>query len=71
MSEVEEIAVAAVAKACASAPQQRAIAAALIRVAGDALAKLASPADAEREHTKCAAQMRIRMCRTMPLGRRR
>ena len=59
--EINEKAVALVAEACGSTPLQRAMAAAIMRVAGNALARLASPEDAFMTHTRLARQHQLRM----------
>lgn len=59
--EINEKAVAVVSEACASVPQQRAMAAAIMRVAGNALERLASAEDAFMTHTRLARRHQERM----------
>lgn len=59
-----------VAKACYSEPQKCAIAKALMRSAGNALATLSSHDDAFLEHTKHARHHQARMGQRQPGARR-
>ncbi|MES2724893.1 MAG: hypothetical protein V4656_17210 [Pseudomonadota bacterium] len=61
IDEIEDRAIALVAEACASVPTQRAMAAAIMRHAGNALARLASPDDAFLIHTQLARRHQVRM----------
>jgi hypothetical protein len=67
--EIEEVAIALVAKACSEVPLQRAMAAAIMRHAGNALARLASADDAFLEHTKNARRHQERMTRVRGVRR--
>lgn len=68
--EIEEKAIAAVAAACASVPQQRAMASAVVRIGCDALAKLSDPEDVYRLLLELAGRYQRQIPRQHHLYRR-
>lgn len=69
IGEIDDLAIRAVSEAVGKTGQQRAMAAALMRHAGNALAKLSDHEDAQATHSRLARRHAIRMT-AMP-GRRR
>lgn len=66
MNDIEDAAIATVAEAVCSTPQRRAMAAALMRLAGNALARLTDHDEAARLHTALARRHIERMGRGRP-----
>jgi hypothetical protein len=69
--DTEEKAIALVAKAIAETPHQRAMASAIMRHAGNALAKLSSHEDAALRHTSLSRRHFERMSQDQHRGRAR